>query len=704
MRKILVLAFLTSLILSACQNEKKTGMKENPFFTEWNTPYGVPPFDLITEADYIPAFEEGMELHDAEIDAIISNPEPASFKNTLIALDQSGQFLTRVDNVFGNLNSANTNEQMQELDKEIAPLLTAHYDNISLNEALFEKVKIVYGQKDEPDLSVEDRMLLSKTYDNFVRGGANLPNEQKERFREINGQLSLLSVQFRENQLAETNYFKLVVTDEGDLSGLPNSVKEAAAETALNKGLADRWVFTLHKPSLIPFITYADNRELRKTLFEGYINRGSFANEFDNRAILNEMVNLRLERARMLGFKNHAEYVLDDNMAKNPENVYSLIGDLMEAALPVAKEEAKELQAMIVKEGNDFELEPWDWWYYAEKLKKQNYDFDDEALRPYFNLENVKHGVFDVSSKLYGLQFVERKDIPVYHPEAMAYEVQSADGETIGVLYMDFFPRESKRSGAWMTSFRKQSKIDGKNIIPQIQVVCNFSKPTGDKPALLSFDEASTLFHEFGHALHGLLSNCNYTSLSGTSVSRDFVELPSQIMENWAAQPEVLSNYAKHYQTGEPIPAELLEKMKKAQHFNQGFTVVEFMSAALLDMDWHTITRKNEMDVMEFENKSFEKMGMMPEIVVRYRSPYFAHIFAGGYSAGYYSYVWAEVLDADAFEAFKENGIFDPETANSFRENILSKGGTEDPMKLYVQFRGKEPTTDAMLERKGLKK
>lgn len=702
MKRSMILALLIGLFLVACQNQNKTEMRENPFFVEWNTPFQVPPFDIIEIEDYVPAYMEGMEIHDNEIEEIIGNPNDPDFTNTIVALDQSGELLDRVSSVFGNLNSANTNPEMQKIAKDMAPLLSAHYDNIRLNEALFEKVKAVNDKIDELDLSVEDEMLLTKTYNRFVRGGANLPEDQKARFREINSKLSLLSIQFRENQLAETNSFELVLTNEKDLAGLPESVIEAAAETAFEKGYENSWVFTLHKPSLIPFITYSDNRGLRKTLFEGYINRGSLENEFDNRAILNEMVNLRLERAKMLGFNNHAEYVLAENMAKTPDKVYDLIGDLMEAALPVAQAEAETLQTMIDDEGGNFKLEPWDWWYYAEKLKKQNYDFDDEALRPYFKLENVKQGVFDVSSALYGLHFVERKDIPVYHPDAVAYEVQAENGSTIGVLYMDFFPRESKRSGAWMTSFRKQSKKDGENIVPQIQVVCNFSKPTADKPALLSFDEASTLFHEFGHALHGLLSDCNYTTLSGTSVPRDFVELPSQIMENWASHPKVLATYATHYETGEPIPSELLEKMEKAQHFNQGFTVVEFMSAALLDMDWHTITKKNEMDVIDFENASLEKMGMIPEIVVRYRSPYFAHIFAGGYSAGYYSYAWAEVLDADAFEAFKENGIFDKATADAFRENVLSKGGTDDPMKLYVQFRGQEPTTDAMLKRKGL--
>ncbi len=564
------------------------------------------------------------------------------------------------------------------------------------------RVKAVYDQKEKLQLTTEQEMLLTKTYDQFVRGGANIAADQKERFREINSRLSLLSLQFRENQLAETNSFKLVIENKSDLSGLPESAIAAASETAVSLGMEGKWVFTIHKPSLIPFITYADKRELRENLFKGYINQGNNNNENDNKAILNEMVNLRLERAQMLGFENHAAYVLDNNMAKTPDKVYELIGNLMNAALPVAQEEAKALQAMIDEEGGDFKLEPWDWWYYAEKLKKEKYAFDDEALRPYFELENVKKGVFDVSNKLYGLNFIQRDDLPVYHPDAVAYEVQEADGSTIGILYMDFFPRESKRGGAWMTSFRKQYVEDGENVIPVIQVVCNFSKPTANTPALLSFDEASTLFHEFGHALHGLLSDCNYVTLSGTSVPRDFVELPSQIMENWAADPEVLTMYARHYQTGEPIPDELLQKMNEASLFNQGFITVEFMSAALLDMDWHTITEKRDFDVLDFEAKSLQNMQMIPEIIVRYRSPYFAHIFAGGYSAGYYSYAWAEVLDADAFEAFKENGIFDQETATAFRENVLARGGTDDPMKLYVQFRGQEPTVDAMLKRKGL--
>lgn len=691
------------ILLFACREIIESDMKDNPLIAEWNTPYGVPPFHMIDENHYIPAYKHAIVLHEQEINAITENREQADFENTIAAFDHSGRMLERIDNLVDNLNSACTNSKLQKIAKEVAPMVSAHNDNIMLNKPLFERIKTVYEQKENFGLNTEQQQLLDKTYKAFVRGGANLSEEKKERFREINKQLALLSLEFHENNLAETNNFRLVIEDEKNLSGLPESVISTAAETASTMDMQGKWVFTLHKSSLIPFLTYADNRELRKYLFNGYISLGNNDDAYDNKAIVNKMVNMRLERANMLGYKTHADYVLEDNMAKDPEKVYQLIGDLMEAALPVAKNEAAELQAVIDSEDGGFNLEPWDWWYYAEKLKKQKFNFDDEALRPYFQLDKVRQGAFDVAGKLYGLQFVQRHDIPVYHPDAKTYEVKDTDGSTLGLLYMDFYPRKNKRSGAWMTAFRKQYKENGRNVVPIIQVVTNFSKPTGDKPALLSMDEASTLFHEFGHALHGLLSDCNYVTLSGTAVPRDFVELPSQVMENWAADPEVLAMYACHYQTGEPIPDELINKMKEAKHFNKGFETVEFMAAALLDMDWHTITENKDYDVTDFENNSLKKMNLMPEIAVRYRSPYFAHIFAGGYSAGYYSYAWAEVLDADAFEAFKENGIFDSATASAFRSNILSKGGTDEPMKLYVQFRGKEPSIDAMLERKGLK-
>ena len=703
MKRIVFASLAVVFVLTACKNEKKEQMRENPFFTEWTTPYGVPPFDLIKTEDYLPAYDKAMEQNKQEIVAIISNPDDPTFENTIVALDRSGEALRRVNSVFGNLNETNTTPEMQKIAKEMAPKMSAHFDDIWLNEDLFKRVKAVYDNQDRFNLNTEDSMLLVKTYKRFVRGGANLNAEDQKRFREINKQLSLLTVQFGENLLAETNDFKLVIDNEDDLSGLPESVRAAAAETAKNQGLEGKWVFTLQKPSLIPFITYSDRRDLREKLFKGYIERCNHNNEHDNKAIVNQIVNLRLERANLLGYKTHADYVLDENMAKTPANVYKLTGSLMDAALPVARQEAADQQKLIDAEGGGFQLQPWDWWYYTEKIKKQKYDFNDEVLRPYFKLENVKQGVFDVLNKLYGITFVPAKDLPVYYDGVETYEVHDTDGRVMAVLYMDFFPRESKRVGAWMTTFRKQYKKDGKNVIPIVQVVYNFSKPTGDKPALLSFEEASTLFHEMGHAMHGIFSNCTYVSLSGTDVPRDFVELPSQIMENWAAEPQVLKMYARNYKTDEPIPDELIQKMGAAKHFNQGFEVTEFISASILDMDWHTITEKKDYDVMAFEKQSLERMHMIPQIVVRYRSPYFAHIFSGGYSAGYYSYAWAEVLDADAFEAFKEHGIFDRATANSFRENILSKGGTEDPMKMYVRFRGQEPTTDAMLKRRGLK-
>jgi peptidyl-dipeptidase Dcp len=604
--------------------------------------------------------------------------------------------------VFENLQSANTSDELQQLAKEAAPLRSKHYDDIMLNADLFARIKLVYDNRDDLDLTTEQSTLLEKTYKRFSRNGAELTGADKDRMRQINEELSLLSLQFDENLLAETNAFELVIEEENDLSGLPQSVIDAAAEAANDAGYTGEWLFTVQKPSMIPFLQYANNRDLRKILFNAYINRGNNNNQFDNKEIASKMAALRVERANLMGYDTHADYILEINMAKNPETVYTFLDEVMEPALNNAQKEASELQKLIDAEGGDFNLEPWDWRYYTEKLRKQKFDMDEEELRPYFELNNVLNGMFDVADNLYGLQFEKLSDIPVYHPDAIAYEVKEADGSHIGILYMDFHPRTSKGGGAWMTSYRKQSKKDGKNIPPVISMVMNFSKPTGDTPALLSFDEVSTLFHEFGHALHGLLSNCTYPMLSGTSVSRDFVELPSQIMENWAGDPEVLKLYALHYKTGEPIPQALIDKMEASSKFNQGFTTVEYTSACYLDMDWHTLTSTDKQDAIAFENQSMQNIKLIPEIVVRYRSPYFAHIFAGGYSSGYYSYLWAEVLDADAFQAFKETSIFDKETAKAFRENILEKGGTEDPMELYKNFRGRAPQKDAMLERKGL--
>ncbi|MBU1633461.1 M3 family metallopeptidase, partial [bacterium] len=553
-------------------------------------------------------------------------------------------------------------------------------------------------------LGVEQAMLLDKYYKGFVRGGAKLSEKKKARFREINEELSVLTTKFGENVLKDDNNFELVIDNEADLAGLPEGVITSGAAAAKEKAYDGKWVYTLHKPSWIPFLQYSEKRELRKIIYMGYINRGNNNDEFDNKGIAAKIVALRAERAQLLGFPTHAHFVLDVNMAQNPENVYELLDKLWKPALKRAKAELKEMQAIADREGNKFRLESWDWWYYAEKLKKEKYDMDNEVLRPYFQLKYVRQGAFDLATKLWGITFRERNDIPVYHEDVKAFEVKEADGTIIGVLYTDYHPRASKRGGAWCGAYRKQMKKDGKNVTPVINNVFNLSKPTAEKPALLSLDEVTTIYHEFGHALHGLFSNSTYPRLTGTSVARDFVELPSQIMENWALEPEVLKTYAVHYQTGEPIPDELIEKIKNSSLFNQGFETVEYLAASFLDMDWHTLTTARPVeDVLEFEDESLGRIGLIPEIISRYRTPYFRHIFTSGYSAGYYSYIWAEVLDADAFQAFKETDLFNKDLARSFRENILAKGGTEEPMVLYKRFRGKEPSIEPLLERRGLK-
>jgi peptidyl-dipeptidase Dcp len=697
MKKIFLLLFIAGLLCSCLKQE------ENPLLGEFDTPFQVPPFDKIQEEHYLPAFKEGMEQQNMEIEAIVNNPETPTFENTIEAMEGTGSLLRRVGNVFGVLNGSMTNDNMQKIAKEVAPLESKHEDGIRLNEKLFQRIKAVYEQKDKLDLTTEQNTLLEKYYKDFVRSGANLDEEKKAKLKEINQELSVLTVKFGENVLKENNRFEMVIDKEEDLAGLPQAVITGAAEAAKERGHEGKWVFTIHKPSMIPFLQYSEMRDLREKIFKAYINKGNNNDELDNKAILSKIAALRVERANLLGYKTHADYVLENNMAKNPENVYKFLDQLWKPALKMAKREAKELQEMIHKEGHDFKLQPWDWWYYAEKLKKAKYALDEEMLRPYFKLENVREGAFSVASKLYGIQFIERTDIPKYHEDAKVFEVKEADGSHIGILYTDYFPRASKRGGAWMNSFRKQSRLHGKDIYPVITNNGNFSKPTGDKPALISSEEVSTLFHEFGHALHGLLSDCTYNRLSGTSVPRDFVELPSQIMENWVFEPEVLKMYARDYKTGEVIPQELIDKLKKASQFNQGFATVEYLAASYLDMDWHTLAEAKELDVDKFETESLNKIGLIPEIIVRYKSPYFNHIFSGGYSSGYYSYIWAEVLDADAFEAFKETSLFDQKTAQAFRENVLKRGGTEDPMVLYKRFRGAEPTVEPLLKKRGLK-
>ncbi len=691
------------MIFQNCtQSNQKMKTSENPLLTTFETPHQVPPFDLILEEHYLPAFEAGIVGQKAEIEAIITNPDEPTFENTVEALARSGEILTTVAAVFFNRLEANTNENVQAIARDVAPMASAHDDDIKLNPELFARIKVVNDKKDELDLTTEQAKLLDKLYKQFVRGGANLSEEDKVKMRKINQELSVLTLKFGENVLAETNAFQLIIENEDDLSGLPESVIAAAAETAAEADQEGKWLFTTQKPSMIPFLQYSDRRELREKLLKAYINRGDNNNENDNKETIQKIVNLRVQKAHLLGYDSHADFILSENMAKNPDNVYKLLNQLWVAALPMAKNEAKALQAMITTEGNDFKLEAWDWWYYTEKLRKEKYDLDEEELRPYFKLENVRDGAFDVATKLYGLEFIERTDLPKPHEDVQAFEVMEADGSHVGILYMDFFPRASKNAGAWMGPYRKQYRKDGKIITPVITTVFNFSKPTGVTPSLLSFEEASTLYHEFGHALHGLLSDCEYHLLSGTDVARDFVELPSQIMENWAAEPEVMKSYARHYQTGEAIPDELIEKIVKSSHFNQGFITVEYLAASFLDMDYHTLTKSFTQDVNKFETSSLNTIGLIPEIVVRYRSTYFSHIFAGGYSSGYYSYIWAAVLDADAFEAFKETSLFDKETARAFRENILERGGTADPMFLYKKFRGKEPSIDPLLKRRGL--
>lgn len=702
LKKIFIVVVITS-IFGACTVSEKAEHQDNPFFVEYNTPYGIPPFELIEPGHFMPAFEAALKENKDEIDAIVNQKAEADFANTIEAFERSGEMLDKVSSVFYNLNSSLTSDTMQAIARELSPMMSRHSDDIMLNPQLFARIKAVHDNANDLSLNAEQQMLLEKMYKRFVRSGALLDQTAQDQLRKINEELSMRSLQFGENVLAETNKFEVVIDNKDRLEGIPESFLAAAQEAAEAAGYDGKWLFTLQKPSMMPVLQYANDRELRKTLFNGYIMRGDNNDDFDNKKILSRMASLRAQRAQLLGYENHASFVLEQNMAKNPENVNELLDELIAAAMPMAKKEAQELQKLINKRKDGIKLEPWDWWYYAEILRKEKFDLDEAEMRPYFKLENVRDGVFETANRLWGLQFVPKPEYPRYHEDVQVYEVTEADGSHIGVLMMDFFPRASKRGGAWMSSYRKQYRsANGEMITPIITTNFNFTAPSAGKPALLSWDEVQTTFHEMGHAFHGLLSNCTYNSLSGTSVPRDFVELPSQIMEHWAAEPEVMAYYAKHYETGEVIPQELIDKMQKSATFNQGFAMAEFLSAAALDMDWHTLTEAKEYDATEFENNSLKETGLIPEIVVRYRSPYFSHIFSGGYSAGYYSYIWSEVLDSDAFEAFKENGIFDQQTATLFREHVLSRGGTADPLELYVAFRGKEPSKDALLKNRGI--
>jgi peptidyl-dipeptidase Dcp len=708
MRKFLFATMIAIIfVVMSCDSKPKENkdkqMTDNILLKGFDTPYGVPPFDKIKPTDFIPAFDSAIAEMKSEIDAIVKNSEAPNFENTIEAIERAGFTLDRVSSVFFNLTESNNSEEMEEIATIVSPKVTALSDEIYMNDALFQKVKIVYENSDTTGWTSEKKMLLQKTYKHFVRGGANLNAEQKKRLSEINRDLGLLSLKFESNVLKENNNFKMIIDKQEDLAGLPTSAIEAAAEEAKAAGMTGKWLFTIQKTSLIPFLTYSEKRDLREKMFKAYTMKGNNNDSLDNKDNVVKIVNLRLEKANLLGYKTYAHYVLEETMAKTPERANELVTNVLKRAAKRAKQEVIELQKLADSEKAGIKIEPWDWWFYAEKLRKQKYDLSEEELRPYFKLENVRDGMFDVATKLFGISFRKTTELPLMDPEAEAYEVLNKNGEVIAILYNDYFPRASKRSGAWMTNFREQQKdAQGKNIIPIISLTTNFTKPTASKPSLLNLDEVETLFHEFGHCLHGIMSNCTYQSIAGTNVPRDFVELPSQIMENWATEPEVMKAYAKHYQTGEPIPDALIEKIKKSSSFNQGFVASEFVAAAALDMYWHSISQPFTGDVNAFESKVLAEAGLIPQIVVRYRSTYYSHIYGGGYAAGYYAYLWTAVLDADAFGAFQETTLFDAATATSFLNNILSQGGTRDADEMWKAFRGREPKIDFYLKRQGL--
>jgi peptidyl-dipeptidase Dcp len=692
--------FIACVLVLSCggQGEHAPEGDANPFFTAYETRFNVHPFDRIEPDHFISAFGEGMARQNTEIAAIVDNPAAPTFDNTVAALDKSGVLLEEVSRVFFALAGSNTNDEIKEIQKQMSPRLAAHRDEIQLNPGLFARVQAVYDDRETLDLDAEQRFLLEYLYKRAVRNGALLSDEDQARLKEINQRLSGLRVQFGQNLLAETNGFRLVIEDEADLAGLSPGVIEAAAATAQREGLETAWVFTTHKPSMLPFLTYAENRDLREQLFTAYTVRGNQNNEYDNKAIIGEIINLRVEKARLLGYETFAHYTLETRMAGTPEGVYGLLDQLWAASLPVAKREVAEMQAIIEREGGGFELAPWDWWFYAEKLRKAKYDLDDNELRPYFELNNVRDGVFYVSNRLYGLTFEELEGMPKPHPDAQVFEVFEADGSHAAVIYMDYHPRESKRGGAWCGRFRSQNRSAGVEVDPVINLVCNFTSPSADTPALLSLDEVETLFHEFGHALDGMLANRTYRT---GARSPDFGELPSQIMEHWAMHPEVLEVYARHYQTGEPIPDELIARIQNSSYFNQGFIQVEYLAASLLDMEYHTLTETTDLDINAFEKTYFDEIGLIPEIVSRYRTTYFSHI-TGGYAAGYYGYTWSGVLDHDAFAAFEETSLFDQETARRFRTEILEVSGSRDYMDMWVAFRGREPEIEPLLRNLGL--
>ena len=688
--------FLLLLIFSCTYKDNSM----NPFLNEYETPFQIPPFEAIKFSHYEPAFIQGMKEHLEEIDVIANNTEAPTFENTIEALERSGKTLDKVSSVFFNLQGSNTDDDMDSLQRTVSPKLSSHNDSILLNKKLFMRIKEIYENKQSLSLSVEQARLVAETYKRFIRSGANLDQNSMDRLTEINSSLSSLSVQFDQNVLKETNSYSMVIDNEDDLDGLPDEEIRQAALLAESEGEIGKWVFKPTRVSMYPFLTYSTQRDLREELYNSYIQRGDNDNEFDNKKIIAEMIALRQEKASMLGFDSHSDYVLDNSMAKTPENVNKLLQTVWEPGIEKAKGEVQAMQELISDEGANFQLAAWDWWHYSEKLRQEKFDFKEEEVKPYFSEEKVLEGAFDVANKLFGITFSERNDLPKYRENIRSFVVEDSDNKVIGIFYTDFTLRPNKGGGAWMSTFRSQSKFDG-DVIPIVINVCNFPPENADGVSLLSFEQVETLFHEFGHGLHGLLSNAQYPSLSGTSVTRDYVEFPSQMMENWAREPEVIKTFAKHYQTGEVISDELLDKISDAGTFNEGFATTEYVAAAHLDMAYHT-DKNTITDIDKFEDQALEDLGLIDEIEARYRSTYFGHIFAGGYSSGYYSYLWTEVLEADAFEAFKDKGLFDKETADKLKKYVYSAGNTDDLMTQYVRFRGKEPEIEPLLKKRGL--
>ncbi|PKP52439.1 MAG: peptidase M3 [Bacteroidetes bacterium HGW-Bacteroidetes-1] len=704
MKRLFLFLLLPAMFLASCGTSEKPKEVANPLLVEFDTPFGVPPFDKIDNESFLPAYEEAIRQDNAEIEAIVNNQATPDFENTIVAYDKSGSLLNKISPIFGGLRGANTNPRLQEIARETTPMLTAHYSEIRFNQPLFERIKAVYEQRESLGLDQEQLRLTEKIYQDFSRNGAGLPEAQREELKEINQKMSMISLKLGENLLAENNGFQLIIDKEEDLKGLPEGVIAAAADEAKNAGMEGKWIFTLAKPSWIPFVQFSERRDLREQIYKAYINRGDNNNDNDNKALFLELMDLRKKMSNLLGFDNFATYFISDQMAQTPANVYEFLYKVWEPSIKRAIEERDEQQAIIDKEGGQFKLAMSDWWFYSEKVRKEKFDLNEDEIKPYFALDNVRKGAFLLATKLYGLTFEKLNNIPVYHPEVEAFEVKNREGSHQGILLIDPHPRAEKRSGAWCGTYRNGSYDEqGRKIAPVVTMVMNFTRPVANKPALLSWDETKTYFHEFGHALHNLIADGKYNRTS-RSVPRDFVELPSQIMENWAGEPELLKEYAFHYETGEIIPVSLVEKLNKAAMFNQGFENTEYLAAAILDLDWHTTTLTPETDVNAFEKATLTRIGLIDEIVPRYRTPNFGHIFSNGYAAGYYVYRWAGVLDADAFMAFKEAGdLFNQELAEKFRKYVLAENSMWEGMDAYVKFRGQEPSIDPFLIRSGLK-